>query len=113
LDTYRPRASQIDYLWTPVSILLEPRALEAVEGIADTLSTADDALVLIVAKGAFITYTDQCRRTNVGVADGAFAIAFVAEPTNSNTGLFAAHDKIRMMARHGERLDVEDDGKKG
>jgi hypothetical protein len=33
-----PRTTQIDNLRTPITILLKPRAFEAVEGVRDTLS---------------------------------------------------------------------------
>ena len=55
------------------------------------LATAHDALVLVVAKGAFVADADEGGRAHVAVADGAFAVAFVAEAADGDAGLLAAH----------------------
>lgn len=55
------------------------------------LSTAYHALILVIAKGAFVADTDEGCRAHVAVADGAFAVAFVAETTDGDAGLLAAH----------------------
>lgn len=89
-----PRASQVYNLRTPVPILLQSRTLEAVERIRDALTTADDALVLVVAEAALVADADEGRGADVGVADGAFAVAFVAEAADGDAGLLAAHDEI-------------------
>lgn len=94
------RTSQIYDLWTAIPILLQPRAFKAVECVADTLPAADDTLVLVVAEGAFIADPDEGRRSDVGVADGAFAIALVAETADCDAGLLAAHYQIGVMTRH-------------
>ena len=87
----RPRTAQIDNLRTPISILLEPGALEAVKRVRDALAATDDAFVLIVAKGAFVADSHERGRAHVAVADGALAVAFVAQTAQGYAGLFAAH----------------------
>ena len=121
----RPRTAQINNLRTPIAILLQPCTLEAVKSITDALATAHDAFVLVVAERALVADADQGCGPHVGVADGAFAVAFVAEATDCYAGLFAAHYEIaarvnllvwascwesgmmgrdvRVMARHGGR----------
>ena len=96
----RPRASQINNLRTPIPILLEARTLEAIKRITDPLTTADDAFVLVVAKGALVADAHEGCGADVGVADGAFAVAFVAEAADGDAGLLAAHDEIGVMAGH-------------
>ena len=89
-----PRTAQIDNLGAPVPVLLQPCTFEAVESVRDTLATANDALVLVVAEGAFVADADEGCRSDVGVADWAFAIAFIAEAAHSYAGLLAAHYEI-------------------
>jgi hypothetical protein len=96
----RPRTTQIDNLGTPIAILLQTRTLEAIKGITDALSTTDDAFVLVVSERAFVAHAHEGGWADVGVADRAFAIAFVAETADGDAGLFAAHDEIGVMARH-------------
>jgi hypothetical protein len=87
----RPATPQVDNLRTPIPILLEPRALKAVERIRDALAATHDALVLVVAEGAFVADAGERCGAHVGVADGAFAVAFVAETADGDAGLLAAH----------------------
>jgi hypothetical protein len=87
----RPTTSQIDNLRTPIPVLFEPRALKAVECIAYPLAAAYDAFVLIVAKGALVADARQRCGTDVGIADGTFAVAFVAQAADGDAGLLAAH----------------------
>jgi hypothetical protein len=49
---------------------------------------------LVVAEGALVADAHQCGRPNIAVAYRTFSIAFVAEATDGNTGLLAAHDKV-------------------
>jgi len=107
IEQIRPRTPQIDNLWTPIPIFLQPRALEAVKRIADALAAADDAFVLVVPEGALVADAGKRSGTNVGVAYGALAVAFVAEPADGDARCFAAHDEIGMMARHGDLLAME------
>ena len=37
VEQIRPRTAQIDNLWTPIPILLQPRTFETVEGVGDAL----------------------------------------------------------------------------
>lgn len=74
----RPTTSQIDNLGTPIAILFQSRTLEAVECVADALAAAHHALVLVVAEGAFVADARERGGPHVRVADGAFAVAFVA-----------------------------------
>jgi uncharacterized Rossmann fold enzyme len=62
--------------------------------VSTYLATTDHAFVLVVAEGALVAYTDERSRSDVTVADWAFAVALVAEATDGNAGLFAAHYKI-------------------
>ena len=73
-----PGASEVDDLGTAVAVLLEAGALEAVEGVGDTLATTHDALILVVAEAALVADTHQRRRSHVGVAYGTFTVALVA-----------------------------------
>lgn len=90
----RPTAPQIDNLRTPVSVLFEARALEAVECVADALAAAHDALVLVVAERALVADAREGGRSDVRVAYGAFAVAFIAESPDGDSGLLAAHNKV-------------------
>lgn len=96
----RPRAPQIDNFRTPIPILLQPRTLKAIERIADPLATTHDALILVITKGTLVANADEGGGTHVGVADGAFAVAFVAKSADGNAGLFAAHDEVGVVAGH-------------
>lgn len=93
--------TQVDDLRASVPILLKPRTFETVEGVTDPFAAADNALVLIVAKGTFITDSCEGSRSDVGIAYRAFAIAFVAEAPKGDAWCFAAHNEIGVMARHG------------
>lgn len=97
----RPTTSQINNLGASISILLKTCTLKAVESVGNALATADDAFVLVVAKGAFVADAGECRGAHVRVADGALAVAFVAEAADGYAGLLAAHYEIGVMARHG------------
>lgn len=90
----RPRTAQVDNLGAPVAVLLEARALEAVEGVRDAFAAAHDALVLVVAEAALVADAHQRRRAHVGIAHGALAVALVAEPPDRNAGLLAAHYEV-------------------
>lgn len=89
-----PRASQIYNLGTAIPVLLEARALEAVERVGDALAAADDALVLVVAKAALVADAHEGRGAHVGVAHGTLAVALVAEAADGDAGLLAAHDEV-------------------
>jgi hypothetical protein len=90
----RPRAPQINNLRTPIPILLEPRTLKTIKRVADALAPADDTFVLVVSERTLVAYADERGRPHVRVADGAFAVAFVAQAADGDTGLFAAHYEI-------------------
>lgn len=70
--------AQIDNLRTAISVFLQSRAREAVEGITDAFATADDTFVLVIAKSTFVAYTDCGGGPDVGIAYWTLAIAFVA-----------------------------------
>lgn len=61
------------------------------------LSSTDNAFILIVSKTTLIAYPDQCRGAHVWVANGAFAIAFIAQTTDCYPRLFAAHYQIALV----------------
>lgn len=91
VEQIRPRRAEIYNLRTPVPVLLQPGALEAVEGVGDALAAAHDALVLVVAEAALVADAHEGGRADVGVADGTLAVALVAEAADGYAGLFAAH----------------------
>lgn len=102
VEQIRSRTTQIYNLRTAIAVLLESRTFEAVECVRYTFAAADDALVLVVSEGAFVADAREGGGAHVGVAYGAFAVAFIAEAADGYAGLFAAHDEIGMMARHNE-----------
>lgn len=97
----RATTAEVDNLRTAIPVLFEARALEAVEGVADALAATDDALVLVVAEGALVADARQRRRPHVRVADGALAVALVAQAAERDARLFAAHDEVGVVAGHG------------
>jgi hypothetical protein len=103
-----PRTSQIDDLRTAVAVFLQSCTFKTVECITDALTAAHDTLVLVVSEGALIADADEGGWAHVGIADGAFAVAFVAQAADGDAGLLAAHDQIGVVARHGE-LRIESD----
>lgn len=96
----RPRTPQVDNLRTAIAILLQARTLEAVERVTDALTTAHDALVLVVAEGALVADAHEGGGTHVGIAHGAFTVAFVAQAADGDAGLLAAHDEIGVVTGH-------------
>lgn len=86
-----PGTAEIYNLGTTVAVLLEASALEAVEGVADPLAAAHDALILVVTEAALVADAYQGRWAHVAVAHRTLAVAFVAEPADGDAGLFAAH----------------------
>lgn len=102
----RPGAAQVDDLGAAVAVLLEARALVAVEGVADPFPAADDALILVVSEAALVADAHERRGPHVRVADGALAVALVAEAPDGDAGLLAAHDEIGVVAGHAGRFVV-------
>ena len=96
----RPRTPQIDNLRAPIPILLQTRAFEAVKGIADAFAATHNTFVLIVAEAALVADARDGSGPDVRVAHGAFPVAFVAETADGDARCFAAHDEIRVVARH-------------
>ncbi len=95
---------QIHNLRTPIPIPLEPRTLKAVERVTDPLPATHHTFVLVVAEGAFVADAGEGGGADVGVADGAFAVAFVAEAADVDAGELAAHDEVGVVAGHsGEK----------
>ncbi|KAJ3532905.1 hypothetical protein NM208_g8222 [Fusarium decemcellulare] len=84
--------------WTKVKATagmgVKASALEAIEGIRNALTAAHDTLVLVVAEATLVADSDKRRRSYVGIAYGAFAVALVAEAADGDASLLAAHDKI-------------------
>ena len=89
-----PGTAQVYNLGASVPVLLETGALEAVEGVGDALAAAHDALVLVVAEAALVADADEGGGPHVGVADGALAVALVADAADGDAGLLAAHYEI-------------------
>jgi hypothetical protein len=94
VEQVRPRTTQIYNLRTSVPVFFQARALEAIEGVRDSFAAAHDALVLVVAEGAFVADAGESCWTYVGVADGTFAVAFIAKTAYGYAGLFATHYEI-------------------
>jgi hypothetical protein len=138
-----PRTTQIYNLGAAISILFQACAFEAVESVWDSLredvsvvterkrsreyaylATADKAFVLVVSERALVADADKGCGTDVTVAYGALAVAFVAETADGDACCLAAHDQItvcllvcasldvysmedvRVMARHGGGMEV-------
>ncbi|KAI0999156.1 hypothetical protein K3495_g9042 [Podosphaera aphanis] len=99
VEQVSPRAAQIDNLRTPIAVFLETRALEAVERVADPLTSADDALVLVVAEGTFVADAHQGGGPHVGVAHWTLAVTLIAKAPDGNSGLLTAHDKVTEVVR--------------
>jgi hypothetical protein len=93
-EQIRPTTTQIYNLRASIAIPLKARALKAVERITDSLPATHDALVLVVAEAALVADAHEGCGADIGVADGAFAIAFVAEAAEGDAGLLAAHYEI-------------------
>ena len=91
VEQIRPAAPEIDNLRTPVPVLFQSGALEAIECVADALAAADDTFVLIVAERALVADAHKRGGPDVRVTDGAFAVAFVAQTADGDAGLLAAH----------------------
>jgi len=72
------RTSKIDNFRTTVTVFLEAGTLKAVERVRDALATTHYTLILIVSEGAFVTDSHKSSRSDVAIAYGAFAVAFVA-----------------------------------
>ena len=86
-----PGTPQIDNLGTAIPILFETGTLKTVKSITDPFAAAHDTLVLVVAEGTFIADSDQSGGADVGVADGTFAVAFVADAADRDARLFPTH----------------------
>ena len=87
-----PTTSQIDNFRTPIPIFFQPCTFEAVERITDTFATADDTFILVIAERAFVADPNKGGRSHIGIANRAFAVAFVAETTDGDSGSLATHD---------------------
>ncbi len=96
-----PATTQIDNLRTSIPIMFQARTLEAIESIGDPLPTADHTLVLVVAEAALVADAHEGCRPHIGVAYGAFAVALVAQASDGDARLLAAHYEIGVVAGHG------------
>ena len=92
------RAAEIDDFRASVPVLLQSRTFETVEGIRNALTAAHHAFVLVVAKRAFVANPHQSSRADIAIADGTFAIAFVAKTPDGYSWLFSAHDEIAVLS---------------
>lgn len=101
VEQIRPRASQIDNLRAAISILFESCTLKTVKGVGYSFSSADNTFVLVVAEGTFVADANEGCGTDVGIADGTFAVTFVAETAERDARGLAAHSQVGMMAGHG------------
>jgi len=74
------------------------------------LATAYDALVLIVSEGAFVADSGKRGRTDVAVANWTLPVTFVAEASDCNACLLAAHNQITEVYSLAEIHKVRDGG---
>lgn len=58
------------------------------------LAATNHTLILIISKAALVADANESGGPHVRVADGAFAVAFIAETPDGDAGLLAAHDEI-------------------
>ena len=58
VEQVRSGTSEVDDLGAAMAVLLQARTFEAVEGIGNDFTTADDTLVLVVSKGTLVAYAD-------------------------------------------------------
>lgn len=61
------------------------------------LAAAHYTLILVISEAAFVANSHQGCGPDVGVANGTFAIAFIAEPADGNTRLLPAHNEIAVL----------------
>lgn len=92
VEQIRPTTSQVDNLRAPIPIFFQSCTLEAVECITDTFATANDTFVLVIAERTFVANPNEGCRSHVGIANRAFAVAFVAKTTDGDSGSLATHD---------------------
>ena len=74
------------------------------------LATTYDALVLIVSEGAFVADSGKRGRTDVAVADWTLPITLVAEASDGNACLLAAHNQITEVYSLAEIHKAQDGG---
>lgn len=74
------------------------------------LATAYDTLVLIVSEGAFVADSGKRGRTDVAVANWTLPVTFVAETSDGNACLLAAHNQIAEVYSLAEIHKVRDGG---
>ncbi len=85
------------------------------------LTTANHTLILVIPKAALIADAYERCGANIGIADGTFAVAFIAEAADSNAGLLPAHYEIagKMLVscsswgelqKRGKAVELTDDG---
>jgi len=65
VEEVRSACSQIDNLWTAVSVFFQPRTFRAVVRVGDTWRTADDTAPSVSAEITFITNPNESFRSNV------------------------------------------------
>lgn len=94
--------TQVHNLWTPVSVLFLLCALLAVVSVGNSNTTADHAAPLIRAVVALVANAHQRAWPDVGVADYTLSVTLLAQPANSNAGLFAAHNQVGVVLGHPE-----------
>lgn len=67
--------TQIDNLWTTISIIFQTCAFEAIKSITDALLPTDETLVSIVSERALVTRPDERCGPHVRVANNTLAVA--------------------------------------
>ena len=110
VEQIRPRTSQVYNFRAAISILFQTCTFEAVKSVRDTLSIVSDhreckrtvtyltatnnTLVLVISERALVADAHECCRAHIGIADWTLSIALIAESTDGNASLLAAHNEI-------------------
>merc|ERR1719420_1125143 len=99
-------ATQVDNLWTPISVLLLHSALLTVIRITDARAPTDDTPALIRAIVALVANPDESARPHIGVADHTLSVTLFTQPPNGNSSLLSAEYQVRMMLCHFPQLSL-------
>lgn len=58
------------------------------------LATAHNALILIIAEGAFVANANQCSRSYITVAYRTFPVTLITKAAYGYSWLLSTHDKV-------------------
>ena len=92
--------AQINNLRAAVTVFLHLSAFFAVIGVRDALASTNGAPALERTEVTLLTDLYKGTRTDIRIANDAFAVALFAEPANSRSRLLPAENQVRMMLCH-------------